>query len=91
MDGITIYGLHAQNRSGAISFNLNINNIHSSDVGFILDKQGIAVRTGHHCAKPVMKRFGITGTVRASFAIYTSQGDIDTLIEGIRMAHKMLQ
>ncbi|MDR2121762.1 MAG: cysteine desulfurase [Flavobacteriaceae bacterium] len=91
LNNITIYAQHAQHRSGAISFNLNIDNIHSSDVGFILDKQGIAVRTGHHCAQPVMKRLGITGTIRASFAVYTSKEDIDRLIEGLKLAQKMLE
>ncbi len=90
LEGITIYARNAQNRAGAVSFNLNIENIHSSDVGFILDKQGIAVRTGHHCAQPVMKRFGITGTVRASFAIYTNKEDIDILISGVKKAYQML-
>ncbi|MDR1876644.1 MAG: cysteine desulfurase [Flavobacteriaceae bacterium] len=90
LDNIIIYAKDAQHRSGSISFNLNIENIHSSDVGFILDKQGIAVRTGHHCAQPIMNRFGISGTVRASFATYTSKEDIDKLIEGIKLAQKML-
>jgi cysteine desulfurase / selenocysteine lyase len=91
IDNIIIYAQNAQHTSGAISFNLNFENIHSSDVGFILDKQGIAVRTGHHCAQPIMKRFGIKGTIRASFAIYTTQEDIDQLVKGIYLAQKMLK
>lgn len=91
IDNIIIYAQNAQHISGAISFNLNFENIHSSDVGFILDKQGIAVRTGHHCAQPIMKRFGIKGTIRASFAIYTTQEDIDQLVKGIYLAQKMLK
>lgn len=91
LDNIIIYAQNAKHTSGALSFNLDIENIHSSDVGFILDKQGIAVRTGHHCAQPIMQRLGIKGTVRASFAIYTTKKDIDQLIEGMYLAQKMLR
>lgn len=91
LDNIIIYAQNAKHTSGALSFNLDIENIHSSDVGFILDKQGIAVRTGHHCAQPIMQRLGIKGTVRASFAIYTTKEDIDQLIEGMYLAQKMLK
>ncbi|MXP04849.1 MULTISPECIES: aminotransferase class V-fold PLP-dependent enzyme [unclassified Apibacter] len=91
LDDIIIYAQNAKHTSGALSFNLDIENIHSSDVGFILDKQGIAVRTGHHCAQPIMQRLGIKGTVRASFAIYTTKEDIDQLIDGMYLAQKMLR
>ncbi|QII70077.1 cysteine desulfurase [Apibacter sp. B3706] len=91
LDNIIIYAQNAKHTSGALSFNLDIENIHSSDVGFILDKQGIAVRTGHHCAQPIMQRLGIKGTVRASFAIYTTKEDIDQLIDGMYLAQKMLR
>lgn len=91
LDNIIIYAQNAKHISGALSFNLDIENIHSSDVGFILDKQGIAVRTGHHCAQPIMQRLGIKGTVRASFAIYTTKEDIDQLIVGMNLAQKMLR
>lgn len=91
IDDIIIYAQKAKFCSGALSFNLNLDNVHSSDVGFILDKQGIAVRTGHHCAQPIMKRFGIKGTVRASFAVYTMKEDIDKLIEGVYLTQKMLK
>lgn len=91
LDNIIIYAQNAKHTSGALSFNLDIENIHSSDVGFILDKQGIAVRTGHHCAQPIMQRLGIKGTVRASFAIYTTKEDIDQLIVGMNLAQKMLR
>lgn len=91
LDNIIIYAQNAKHTSGALSFNLDIENIHSSDVGFILDKQGIAVRTGHHCAQPIMQRLGIKGTVRASFAIYTTKEDIDQLIDGMYLAKKMLR
>ncbi len=91
IDDIIIYAQKAKYCSGALSFNLNLDNVHSSDVGFILDKQGIAVRTGHHCAQPIMKRFGIKGTIRASFAVYTMKEDIDKLIEGVYLTQKMLK
>ena len=88
IEGIEIYGLKA-NRTGAISFNLDKIGI-SSDVGMILDKMGIAVRTGHHCTQPIMKHFGIAGTVRASFAVYNTLEEIDIFIEGVKKAKKML-
>ena len=88
IEGIEIYGLKA-NRAGAISFNLDKIGI-SSDVGMILDKMGIAVRTGHHCTQPIMKHFGIAGTVRASFAVYNTLEEIDIFIEGVKKAKKML-
>lgn len=77
-------------RSGAVSFNLNLDGVHPSDVGMILDKKGIAVRTGHHCTQPIMRRFGIKGTVRASFAVFNTKEEIDQLIEGVKLAIRML-
>lgn len=77
-----------QQRSSAISFLLG--NIHPYDTGMILDKMGIAVRTGHHCAQPLMDRFGITGTVRASFALYTTKHEIDLLVEGVDKVRMMM-
>jgi len=76
-------------RSGAISF--LVDNIHPYDMGELLDKQGIAIRTGHHCAEPVMDFCGIPGTVRASFAMYTTMEDIDKLVAGIQKAASMLR
>ena len=67
-----------------------IDNLHPYDVGFILDKQGIAVRTGHHCAQPLMERFGIPGTIRASFAFYNSVEEIDRLVHAVERARNML-
>jgi cysteine desulfurase/selenocysteine lyase len=78
----------ASRRAGVISF--LVGNIHPFDLGELLDKQGIAVRTGHHCAQPVMDRYCIPGTVRASMAVYTSREDIDRLAAGIKKAAKML-
>ncbi|MDO5655311.1 MAG: cysteine desulfurase [Flavobacteriaceae bacterium] len=86
---IEIYAKHAP-RSGAISFNFNKKGVHSSDVGMILDKLGIAVRTGHHCCQPIMSRFGIPGTVRASFAVYNTTEEVDELIKGVKFAIQML-
>jgi len=70
-----------------ISF--NVGNIHHMDMGTLLDQLGIAVRTGHHCAQPLMDRLGILGTVRASFALYNTKADIDTLVAGIRRVQAM--
>lgn len=87
IEGLTIVG-QARDRAGAISFLLN--GIHPYDTGEILDKLGIAVRTGHHCAEPIMSFFGIPGTVRASFSFYNNRDDVDRLKDGILKARKML-
>lgn len=78
----------AGHRSGAISF--LVGDIHPFDMGEILDKQSIAVRTGHHCTQPVMDFFNIPGTVRASFAFYNTRSEVDLLVEGIEKAKRML-
>lgn len=88
IEGLKIYGEKA-NRTGVASFNLEGIGI-SSDVGMILDKMGIAVRTGHHCTQPIMDFFSIAGTVRASFAVYNTFNEIDLLVEGIKKAQRML-
>ena len=88
IEGIRFIG-EAPERSGLISF--LVGDIHPYDMGSILDKLGIAVRTGHHCAEPVMDRFGIEGTVRASFAIYNTKEEIDLLIQGIERAARMFR
>ena len=88
LEGIKIYGEKA-NRTGVISFNLEGVGI-ASDTGMILDKMGIAVRTGHHCTQPIMDFFSIAGTVRASFAVYNTLEEIDILVEGVKKAQKML-
>ncbi len=80
IDGLRMYGT-AKNRSSVISF--LVNDIHPYDMGLMLDKIGVAVRTGHHCAQPVMTRFDIPGTVRVSFAIYNTKEDVDKLVEGV--------
>jgi len=88
IEGLKIYGEKA-NRTGVVSFNLEGIGI-ASDVGMILDKLGIAVRTGHHCTQPIMNFFNIAGTVRASFAVYNTSNEIDVLVEGVKKAQKML-
>ena len=87
IEGLRLIG-NAQNRVGVLSF--LVGNIHPFDMGEILDKQGIAVRTGHHCAQPVMDRYCIPGTVRASLAFYNTQEEMDRLVAGIRKAVKLL-
>lgn len=88
LDNLIIYGEKA-NRVGVISFTLEDAGI-ASDAGMILDKMGIAVRTGHHCTQPIMNFFNISGTIRASFAVYNTLEEIDILIEGVKKAQKML-
>ncbi len=67
-----------------------IDKVHPQDIGILLDNRGIAVRTGHHCTQPLMNRFGIPGTVRASFAMYNTKEEIDELVTGLHKAIKML-
>jgi len=88
IEGLKVYGEKAH-RTGVVSFNLEGIGI-SSDVGMILDKMGIAVRTGHHCTQPIMDFFNIAGTVRASFAVYNTFNEIDLLVEGVKKAQRML-
>jgi cysteine desulfurase/selenocysteine lyase len=86
IEGMRIFG-HATEKSAVISF--LVGNIHHYDMGMLLDHLGIAVRTGHHCAEPLMREFGIEGTVRASFAFYNTKEEIDTMIAGIEKVCKM--
>ena len=93
IEGMKIYGPcpvaggFAANKDAVVSF--NVGNIHHLDMGTLLDRLGIAVRTGHHCAQPLMDRLGISGTVRASFALYNTKEEIDTLVAGIRRVSQM--
>ena len=84
--GLRIYG-QTENKSSVISF--LVDDIHPYDMGTVLDKLGIAVRTGHHCAQPVMKAFGVEGMVRASFALYNTYAEVDRLAQGIERVSKM--
>ena len=87
IDGLKIYG-DVKNKTSVISF--NIENLHPYDIGSILDKFGIAVRTGQHCAQPIMDHFHISGTVRVSLSFINTKKEVDKLIEAINMAKKML-
>jgi len=87
IDGLKIYG-ESNQKTAVISF--NIESIHPYDLGTILDKLGIAVRTGHHCAQPIMDHFNIPGTIRASFSFYNTKEEIDIMVEAIKRAKLML-
>lgn len=84
---LTIYGM-AEKKDPVISF--NVGNIHNYDVGMLLDKQGVAVRTGHHCAQPLMERLGVPGTVRASFAVYNTREEVEAFIKALNRALEIL-
>ena len=88
ISGLKIYG-EAAHKAGVISF--LVDGCHPYDMGLLLDQLGIAVRTGHHCADPLMQRLGITGTVRASFALYNTREEVDTLVSGIDRVAGMLR
>jgi len=87
IEGLRIYGT-AKNKTSVISF--NIENIHPYDIGSIVDKLGVAVRTGHHCAQPIMDFYKIPGTIRASFSFYNTKEEIDVLVEAVKKAKMML-
>ncbi|AWL12709.1 Cysteine desulfurase [Saliniradius amylolyticus] len=86
-EGLTIVG-SAPNKTGILSFIMQ--SAHPADIGFILDRQGIAIRTGDHCAQPLMKRLGVPGTARASFSIYNTLEEVDQLFKGLKKAQMML-
>ena len=88
IEGIRFIG-EAAHRSGLVSF--IIDGIHPYDLGTIIDKMGVAVRTGHHCAEPVMTRFGIPGTVRASFALYNTMEEVEVFVNAVKKAEMMLR
>ena len=87
IEGLKIYGL-AKEKTAVISF--NIGNLHPYDIGTIVDKMGIAVRTGHHCAQPIMDFYGIPGTVRASFSFYNTKEEVDRFVKAVKRAKQML-
>jgi cysteine desulfurase/selenocysteine lyase len=84
--GVRLIGMAAE-KAGVLSFLLD--NVHPHDVGTILDREGIAIRTGHHCAQPVMQRFGIAATARASFALYNTKEEVDALVDGIQKVREV--
>ena len=88
IDGLRIFG-NAKHKSSCISF--LVDGVHHLDLGTLLDAMGVAIRTGHHCAEPVMQKFGIEGTDRLSFAAYTTKEDIDIFIDSLNKALKMLR
>ena len=88
--GVRIFGPPASpDRLGPVSFELE--GVHGHDVAEILDRDGVAVRAGHHCAQPLMQRLGVAATTRASFGIYTTPGEIDRLVEGLHEARRIFQ
>ena len=88
--GLTIYGPATEQRGGVISFTLN--DIHPHDLASILDQEvGVAIRAGHHCAQPLMERYNLAATARASFYVYTIPADVDALVEGLRKAAQIFQ
>ncbi len=88
LSGVQLIGTPKQ-RAGVISFNLD--GIHAHDVGTILDQEGVAIRAGHHCAMPVMQRFGVPATARASFAFYNTKDEVDTLVRAIHKVQEVFQ
>lgn len=88
IDGLRIYG-RTEDKCSIISF--NVEGVHHYDLGMILDKLGIAIRTGQHCAEPVMAHYGITGMCRASIAMYNTREEMDALVAGVRRAARMLR
>jgi cysteine desulfurase / selenocysteine lyase len=86
LEGVKLIGTAAE-KASVLSFTLE--DVHPHDIGTILDQEGIAVRTGHHCAQPVMERYGIPATVRASFAVYNTRAEVDALVRGIRKVREV--
>ena len=79
---------HAAHKAGVLSF--VIDGLHPQDIGTLLDEMGIAVRTGHHCAQPAMRRFGVTATTRASLGVYTTEAELDRLVHALLRARTSL-
>jgi cysteine desulfurase / selenocysteine lyase len=86
--GVITYGPPPERRAGIVSF--NVEGIHPHDVAQVLDSEGVAIRAGHHCCQPLMKRLGVAATNRASFYLYTVPEEIDRLAEGLHKARKIL-
>ena len=86
IDGIRLFG-EQEGKDAVVSF--LVGDIHHMDMGTLLDRLGIAVRTGHHCAQPLMDRYGILGTVRASFALYNTKEEVDALVAGVKRVSQM--
>jgi cysteine desulfurase/selenocysteine lyase len=86
--GLRIVGT-ASEKAGILSFTME--GVHPHDIGTILDHHGVAIRAGHHCAMPLMQRYGISGTARASFALYNTRGNVDALVAGLRKVREMFR
>ena len=86
VDGLTFYGT-SESKAGVMSF--NVKGIHAHDMGTLLNDEGVAVRTGHHCAQPVMERYSVPATTRASFYLYNQTDDIDVLVASIKKVQKI--
>jgi cysteine desulfurase/selenocysteine lyase len=90
IDNITLYGPpDAGQRGGVVSF--NVGDLHPHDVGTILDRHGVAIRAGHHCTQPLMRRFGISGTARASFYVYNTMEEVDALVDALGAAKNFFE
>ena len=87
LNWITLHG-QAPDKGAIVSFSMA--NSHPHDIAQLLDRQGVAIRAGHHCAQPLMKRLGVNATARASFALYNTHEEIDALVEALHKAHKLL-
>jgi cysteine desulfurase/selenocysteine lyase len=85
---VTVYGPPADRRAGIVSF--NVDGVHPHDVAQMLDFEGVAVRAGHHCTQPLVRRLGVSATTRASFYLYSLTEEVDRLVEGLRKAKDML-
>jgi cysteine desulfurase/selenocysteine lyase len=81
LDGVSVYGPPPERRAGIVSFNLD--NVHPHDVSQVLDWENVAIRGGHHCTQPLMKRLGVAATCRASFYVYSIADEVDRLVDGI--------
>jgi len=88
MPGVRIIGT-AEKKAAVLSF--VVDGVHPHDVGTLLNEDGVAVRTGHHCAQPIMQRFGIPATSRASFAFYNTHAEVDALVAGIKRVQKVFR
>ena len=87
LGGVTIYGPPPEQRSGVLSF--NVADVHAHDLATILDSTGVCIRSGHHCAQPLMRRLGVSATARASFYIYNDESDVDALVAGVQQASSL--
>jgi len=88
LNDVTVFGPR-EKRTSLVSFNLE--KIHAHDIATLLDKKGIAIRAGHHCAQPLMKKLGMVGTARASFYLYNTKEEVDELTEGLKLVQKTLK